>query len=62
MLFDPATGSILNLEWFSDNYRDSHGEIAWLYNPWTGRRRNPYDIGSDVLGLLIDDKDSLIDR
>ena len=59
MMFNPATGATLQGPCLADHYRDSHGEIAWLFNPWTGRRRNPYDIGSDVFGLLIDDSNGV---
>jgi hypothetical protein len=27
--------------------------MAWLFNPWTGSRRLPEDVGSDTFGYLI---------
>ena len=34
-------------------WREYHGRVAWLYNPWTGKQRDLLDIGSDVYGELI---------
>lgn len=51
--FDPATG------WECEPitaaaYRIKDGKIAWLFNPYTGNRRDPRDVGSDVYGHLIE--------
>ena len=49
---NPYTGrgaaEILAAQW-----REWHGGMAWLFDPWTGRRRDARDVGSDVHGLLI---------
>lgn len=50
MKFDPATGIEKPYPSQADQYREYHGKIAWLYNPWTGGSRTPQDIGSDVFG------------
>ena len=53
MKFDPATGESMPFPSHAQQYRDYHGEVAWLFNPWTGSKRNPLDIGSDVFGKGI---------
>ena len=53
MLFDPATGEGNPGPDKADMYRTYHGRVAWLYNPWTGKPRDPHNIGSDVQGFLI---------
>lgn len=53
MWYDPATGKEYPSPYKADEYRQYHGNVAWLYNPWTGKMRHPGDIGTDVLGLLI---------
>jgi hypothetical protein len=53
MLFDPATGDGQLYPSHAAQWRRYHGEIAWLFNPWTGKRRNAADVGSDVYGLAI---------
>lgn len=53
MRFDPATGNIAPHPSSAREYRKFHGNVAWLFNPWTGKRRDPRDIGSDVMGELI---------
>lgn len=37
----------------AQQFRDYHGPTAWLFNPWTGKMRDPRDIGTDPHGLLI---------
>jgi hypothetical protein len=54
MKFDPATRKEQPYPSYAEQYRKYHGQVAWLYNPWTGGQRDPRDIGSDVTGLLID--------
>jgi len=56
MKFDPSYGTTKPYPSHASQYRKWHGHIGWLYNPWTGKRRHPMDIGSDVTGLLIDDR------
>ena len=53
MEYDPATGEKGCEPNLPDKYRKFHGKLAWLYNPWTGDKRDPRDIGSDVQGFLI---------
>lgn len=53
MLFDPATCKPEPYPSHAKQYRKWHGTVAWLYNPWTGKHRDPRDIGSDVNGLAI---------
>jgi len=53
MKFDPAYGTTKPYPSHAAQYRNYHGIIGWLYNPWTGERRNPIDIGTDVTGIGI---------
>ena len=53
MRFDPAFRTEKPYPSHAAQYRSYHGDIAWLYNPWTGTPRHPSDIGSDPFGLLI---------
>lgn len=54
MRFDPATGEAKPYPSHAAQWREWHGHrTAWLFNPWTGGRRNAGDVGSDVLGQLI---------
>ena len=54
MKFDPATGDTRPYPSHAEQWREWHGYgTAWLFNPWTGGRRNASDVGTDVLGRLI---------
>lgn len=53
MHFDPATGWSNPYPSHAEQWRKYHGAAAWLFNPWTGNRRDARDVGSDVHGLLI---------
>ena len=53
MKFDPATGEERPYPSHAAQWREWHGGTAWLFDPWTGRRRDARDVGSDVHGLLI---------
>lgn len=54
MQYDPATGEQRPYPSHAGQWREYNGkQTAWLYNPWTGKRRNALDVGSDVCGLLI---------
>jgi hypothetical protein len=53
MKYDPATCSIDPYPSHAGQYREHHGKVAWLFNPWTGFARDPRDIGSDVRGAGI---------
>ena len=55
MKFDPATKAPNPYPSDARQYREFHGCVAWIYNPWTGLMRDPRDIGSDVQGELIGD-------
>lgn len=49
----PATGSVNPYPSHAGQWRKFHGATAWLFNPWTGRRRNASDVGSDPFGMAI---------
>ena len=53
MLYDPATGEPKPYPSQEDQYREYHGKVAWLFNPYTGDSRDARDIGSDTFGYLI---------
>ena len=53
MRFDPATSAPKPYPSHASQWRAHHGNIAWLYNPWTGTARDARDIGTDVFGQLI---------
>lgn len=53
MKFDPASGEPQPYPSLAAHWRSWHGHRAWLVNPWTGKRRDPDDVGSDVHGHLI---------
>lgn len=53
MSFDPATGSQDCIPDTPTAYRKHHGKVAWLFNPWTGQRRDARDVGSDTFGQGI---------
>ncbi len=54
MKFDPATGEQRPYPSHAAQWRKWHGVgTAWLFDPWTGRRRDARDVGSDIQGLLI---------
>jgi len=54
MMFDPATGETRPYPSHAEQWRKWHGyRTAWLFNPWTGSRRDAGDVGSDVQGRLI---------
>lgn len=54
MRFDPATGEPQPYPSHAAQWRQWHGpNCAWLFDPWTGRRRSARDVGSDINGRLI---------
>lgn len=54
MAFDPATGVEQPYPSHAAQWRHYHGHsTAWLFNPWTGKRRVAEDVGSDLVGHLI---------
>ena len=60
MRFDPADGRPQPYPSHATQYRCYHGSKAWLFNPWTGDRRDARDVGSDVFGELIHTPGSLL--
>lgn len=55
MKFCPATGTDKPYPSHAAQWREYHGKVAWLYNPWTKVQRDARDIGSDTFGYLIAD-------
>ncbi|MGL5282000.1 MAG: hypothetical protein ACRC8W_09705 [Plesiomonas shigelloides] len=53
MKFDPVTGEKDPIPNEAKNYRNFHGDVAWIYNPYSGEKRDPRDIGTDVFGFWI---------
>lgn len=53
MHYDPRTGTARPYPSEAGQYRKYHGKAAWLFNPYTGRRRAAEDVGSDPTGLLL---------
>ena len=53
MKYSPDTGEERPYPSNAKQWREYHGRVAWLYNPWTGEQRDLLDIGSDVYGELI---------
>jgi hypothetical protein len=53
MAFDPATGEPRPYPSHAGQWREYHGTVAWLFNPWTGARRLADDVGVDPLGRLV---------
>lgn len=62
MKFDPATGTRQPYPSDAMQYREYHGNTAWLFDPWDGRRRSASDVGSDVTGILIRSTDDELDN
>jgi hypothetical protein len=60
--FDPATGEEKPYPSEAEQYRAYHGDVAWLFNPYSGERRDARDVGSDVLGYLIEISTTLGDN
>ena len=53
MTHDPANGTEKPYPSEATQYRLYHGSTAWLYNPWTGTRRDARNVGSDIFGKCI---------
>ena len=53
MLIDPATGAEKPYPSHAEQWRCYHGSAAWLFNPWSGGRRDARDVGSDCFGYAI---------
>jgi len=53
MKFDPQDGTEKPYPSHAEQYRAYHGKSAWLFSPFTGKRRNAPNVGTDPFGLLI---------
>lgn len=53
MIFDPRDRSDKPYPSEAKQFREYHGLDAWLYNPYTGTKRDTRDIGSDPVGAGI---------
>ena len=53
MKYSPDTGEERPYPSNAKQWREYHGRVAWLYNPWTGKQRDLLDIGNDVFGESI---------
>jgi hypothetical protein len=53
MSYNPADGTSMPYPSEASQFREYHGKVAWLFNPYTGDQRNARDVGSDVFGLAI---------
>jgi hypothetical protein len=53
MRYDPVTGNYAVRLATPEEYREHYGSVAWLYDPWTGNKRDLRDVGTDPLGKLI---------
>lgn len=53
MRFSPSTGHRLPSFLSVQDYRQQEGQVAWLFNPFNGTRRDLRDVASDPTGLLI---------
>jgi hypothetical protein len=53
MKFCPMTGKENPYPSLAAHFREYHGCVAWLYNPWTGDKRNLSSVGTDPEGLMI---------
>lgn len=55
MKFDPCFGEANPYPSHPAQYRAYHGLRAWLFNPYSGSRRHPCDVGTDPFGVLCVD-------
>jgi len=53
MQFSPETGEGKPYPSHAQQWRDYHGNMAFLYNPWVGNKRHALDVGSDPFGFGI---------
>jgi hypothetical protein len=53
MKYDPATRKEKPYPSHAQQWREYHGQAAFLFCPWTGILRDAYDVASDPFGLLI---------
>lgn len=50
---DPFTGEKLSSTFTADDARAQNPSAAWLFDPWSGRRRSAGDVFTDPMGMLI---------
>lgn len=62
MKFDPATGTEKPYPSHPEQYRQHHGQVAWVFNPFTGQQRDARDIGSDTFGLMLQEQAQCAER
>lgn len=55
MKFDPATGKKNPYPSHGEQWRVYNGCTAWLFNPFSGKKRDARDIGSDCFGYGIEE-------
>lgn len=55
LIFSPLDGTMPEMieNYTADGFRKSFPDSAWLFNPWTGKRREPKDVFSDPLGMKL---------
>jgi hypothetical protein len=53
MKFCPGWGTERPYPSHAAQWRSYNGQTAWLFNPWSGTRRDPRDVGTDPFGILI---------
>lgn len=49
----PLTGNPRPVFTQAHAYRQALRTARWMFNPWTGQDRDPRDVKSDPLGLLM---------
>lgn len=59
MKFDPAAGTENPYPSHPEQYREYHGQVAWLFNPYNGERRSALAVGGDPFGFLVHDGGAL---
>lgn len=55
----PATGTEKPYPSHAQQWREYHGKTAWLFDPWSGNRRDARDVGTDTFGILINTKENI---
>ena len=50
---DPYTGQAMSSAMMADDAREQNPSAAWLFDPWSGRRRTAGDVFTDPMGMLI---------
>lgn len=53
MIYDPGTGKPDVAHTEAAQYRRYQADVAWLFDPWTGRLRAAQSVSNDVFGELI---------